>query len=541
MHDNLKNLLFFLADPNTLTQEHQKSAIQMGLNYLLDSTSHGVTKQNIAAVLQQGLSTKDPFKAILLNSALLQIEEKAVYSANLRKLLCEYKPSLTEANHILMSLNIDMFNKDKDTPAELKQHYHREVFKSLFEHSVDEIKKIYDRIIGDQSVTFKRTNRAVILTRQMLFPPHAPSVRTLEFAKNLKENYNKDVLIVSSSEFTIQGFSPIVPYFRGNSHESFIGKDNISYEGVDLPFSLFGNGNFTEESVEQCLRTIIDFQPELILSIGAPNMIGEVFNETSFGFFYMSGHGIPLTRTQHFHTWDEPSQEERQSMIEENIEKQHLFVSTPGYHKPPKFKSLNRTDYDLTDDAFVFAVIGLRLDTEVTEAFKRTIKTIIAGNDKAHFIFAGAFETYEKAIQQDPLLDKHCRYLGLQPDIMAVYEMCDVYLNPTRLGGGSSAAQALQAGVPVVTLPSGDVGFMALNFPDIADYDEMASIAVRLSLDADFLTEYQDITKSESDRLSVRNQYLQKIMDEFEKFANERALDNVQAQQTADSATIKPN
>ncbi len=528
MNDNLKNLLFFLANPHETTQEHLKHAIQVGLNYLLYSSSHNINKKDISALLKQGINTRDPFKAILINYALLHLEQNPKYSAFLKAAIPNYSVSLEESNHLFQSLNIDLFNTDENVDSQLRQHLDRKVLKSVFDNTLSKVQQIYNRVLDGKIVGFERTNKVIILTRQMLLPPHAPSVRTLEFAKNIKENYGKEVLIVCSNEYTSQGYSPTIPVSNGSSCEVFFGKDSITYQDTILPFATYGDGVFTEASTEFCIRTILNFKPELILSISAPNLIAEVFKDTSFNFFYMSGSELPFTKTQYYHTWNPPTKEQHLIMQQENIEKQHLFISTPGYHKPVQFSSLKRHDFGLEETSFVFAIIGLRLNTEVTADFKNVIKAIIKGNDKARFLFAGNFSEYETTIQQDPTLNKYCCFIGMQPDIMAVYEMCDVFLNPTRSGGGSSAAQALQAGLPVLTLPSGDVGFMAQNFPNIIDYDEMASTAIRLSLDSNFLEQYLSITTLESNRVSIRDKYLSKIMDKFEKFANQKLLENAQ-------------
>jgi len=49
------------------------------------------------------------------------------------------------------------------------------------------------------------------------------------------------------------------------------------------------------------------------------------------------------------------------------------------------------------------------------------------------------------------------RHLAFSSDLPGLFGICDLYLNPPRLGGGSSAAFALASGVPVFSLAFGDV------------------------------------------------------------------------------------
>jgi glycosyltransferase involved in cell wall biosynthesis len=63
--------------------------------------------------------------------------------------------------------------------------------------------------------------------------------------------------------------------------------------------------------------------------------------------------------------------------------------------------------------------------------------------------------------------------LGFQNDMLAVLDCCDLYINPKRKGGGTSAFEAMYKGMPLVTLPVGDVGLAAGADFQAADYDEM--------------------------------------------------------------------
>ena len=58
--------------------------------------------------------------------------------------------------------------------------------------------------------------------------------------------------------------------------------------------------------------------------------------------------------------------------------------------------------------------------------------------------------------------------------------LCGLCLNPRRTGGGASAAQALAAGVPILSFPGGDVASVA--GPDFLVTDEDAFIAQAAAL-----------------------------------------------------------
>jgi glycosyltransferase involved in cell wall biosynthesis len=75
----------------------------------------------------------------------------------------------------------------------------------------------------------------------------------------------------------------------------------------------------------------------------------------------------------------------------------------------------------------------------------------------SHIVFIGSFEHHHELVLTNPALAKHSSYIGFQDDILAVLELCDLYANPRRTGGGTSAAEAMFKGKPVVTYNYGDV------------------------------------------------------------------------------------
>ena len=59
--------------------------------------------------------------------------------------------------------------------------------------------------------------------------------------------------------------------------------------------------------------------------------------------------------------------------------------------------------------------------------------------------------------------------------MVGLMAVCDAYLNPRRVGGGASALQALEAGLPIVSPAAGDVASVA--GPDFCVADDDAFIA----------------------------------------------------------------
>lgn len=69
---------------------------------------------------------------------------------------------------------------------------------------------------------------------------------------------------------------------------------------------------------------------------------------------------------------------------------------------------------------------------------------------------------------------------------MQVYRILDLYINPERHGGGFSSAMALNAGIPVVTLPDCDVAYNAGEEFIVKDYGSMTEAVEKYANDKEF-------------------------------------------------------
>ncbi|MNN40462.1 Glycosyl transferases group 1 [compost metagenome] len=109
------------------------------------------------------------------------------------------------------------------------------------------------------------------------------------------------------------------------------------------------------------------------------------------------------------------------------------------------------------------------------EEFTSSLDGLLINNPNVRLAIVGNFDNYDRVIQQYTGLKQQSIFIGYQKDLSAVYTMCDIYLNPPRSGGGTSAAEALYMGVPVLTYPLGDVSYIARERNYINSMDEVGS------------------------------------------------------------------
>ncbi|HEX3076748.1 MAG TPA: glycosyltransferase, partial [Lachnospiraceae bacterium] len=77
-------------------------------------------------------------------------------------------------------------------------------------------------------------------------------------------------------------------------------------------------------------------------------------------------------------------------------------------------------------------------------------------------------------------------YIGYCNDMLALNSICDLYVNPHRMGGGFSIIEAFHEGVPGVTMDYGDVATAAGEGFCVNDYEDMVDTIKKYMEDREF-------------------------------------------------------
>lgn len=167
-------------------------------------------------------------------------------------------------------------------------------------------------------------------------------------------------------------------------------------------------------------------------------------------------------------------------------------------------------------EAFVLAVVGARLDVEITDDFCEMLESVL-GEDIV-VVFWGRYIKYSEISKEKyPKLKKYSYYLGFCSDILAHLECCDLYINPIRSGGGTSSVESLYKGVPVVTTEYGDVPTNVGEAFWVEDYKEMKNVIKRYYSDSEFYQKQSEYALQRVKRLLDTDGEFVKIISEMER------------------------
>lgn len=363
----------------------------------------------------------------------------------------------------------------------------------------------------------KRDNEAiVVLSSQVLEPEHGPTKTLFDRCCVLKNKLGKRVYIINTAEF--MSSAQIINYFQiqvPGYVEGYSRVERIAYETDEYPFMQCPKEMPQESIINDIIEKVKAINPYFIVTIGGNSIVSDVCSN-----YYPTltvgtvPSGLSTTKGQFQTIGRTINHDDREWLAQHGYTEEHLIESlfTSSFKK--QTHAYTREELGLPDGRFIVEVVGARLDDEVDEDFRNLLHPLM--EQGIFFAFAGVFKKYEEYAQKDKLFADNSIFLGFQEDMLAVNELCDLYLNPRRIGGGTSVAEALYKGLPAVTFNYGDVGVGAGEAFHVSSYEEAYEQIMRYSKDKEYYTKQSQLAKERAARLMDSDGEFVKVIREME-------------------------
>jgi glycosyltransferase involved in cell wall biosynthesis len=133
-----------------------------------------------------------------------------------------------------------------------------------------------------------------------------------------------------------------------------------------------------------------------------------------------------------------------------------------GYHHPFRVKlkpvsaPVARAELGITDGQVVIVTVGARLPHEIDGPWAQIMLDVMARNPNAVWLLVGGVGTVPPALAA-ARPGQVCT-LAQSNELRSIYRCCDLFVNPPRIGGGFSVAEAMGEGLPVLALAGSDAG-----------------------------------------------------------------------------------
>lgn len=432
---------------------------------------------------------------VFLNSILTKTNNKGEYIDKILKRAVESRElSIYEKYFILYQIIrigfVNVGSSGKDSGMLIRRLY-REVLKGYLSMIPQRLEKI--------PKAQRDKNAVVVITSQFLTMEHGPTKTALDRCYNFMKNMGKKLILINTKDLlTTYGMMPFHEICTPNTIKEYEKIQRISYKDEKIPFYQCKGvmPNLNE------IISIIDFvkkqKPYFIFNIGGNNITTDICSKMVPTIVEATVMGLPITEGQFSLLGRKKTEGDSKVIKELGFKDEQAIGSNFTFTFKDQTHNYTRKDFKLPEDKFLLLVVGGRLDFEVTKEFIEMFKGTIKFGTYA--VFAGRFSGYNEIAERDEVFQKNSAFLDFQNDMLAVSEICDLYVNPLRAGGQTSAAEAMYKGIPVVSINYGDVSVCAEEEFCVNNYEEMIE---RIKKFIDDKKYYEDMSNKAKERVKI--------------------------------------
>ncbi|MBK1837115.1 glycosyltransferase [Azospirillum sp. YIM B02556] len=353
--------------------------------------------------------------------------------------------------------------------------------------------------------------RVAMVTNQFTNQGHQPTRDCFDFAARMQDEFGLDVAIINVNGLPSRVENVFIPPMVAEVAADLEGVFALKMFGRQVKVASFTEPVFGRDKLSVIVEAIDGYDPDLIVSFGGSNIVSDLFGDSGARpvVALPTSSGITLSLAPIVLGFEERDHTQSIPTLYRTPFARRFRPFTFGYTLPPS--SGVRVDTGFPDGTVLFAVVGTRLDQEVTGEVLSLLDDILDRCPAAGLVFAG--DVRELPAQLAPLRNAaRMRCLGHVADIRALYARCHVFLNPPRQGGGGGAAFALAEEVPVVTHGWGDGA--SVSGPEFCVGDRAAYLdrAVTLATDSAARTVAGTAAKARFAAIGDRNRCVERLL-----------------------------
>ncbi len=311
--------------------------------------------------------------------------------------------------------------------------------------------------------------RVALIAPELANVEHAPTALALHHAR-LLAGKGLAVQVFCAQDLRMAD----MPSFFGGGERSIIAPPDQSSWSVVLPTSVTVHACNSDFSLmarwKDILARIGTFDPDLVFLVGFSSpLIGPLFKVRPV--LGLSTNTLPpacpvdlwLCANEHKAGTHDETWSPR-------------FPAAEAWHYPyrimhkPVLKSVSREQMGLRPGTIVLISVGDRLDREIQPRWASRMLEFMARHPMVEWVILGGSGKIPPALAGGNTSNIHP--LPHHPEVRSYCQCCDIFVNPPRMGGGFSVADAMADGLPVLAYGGSDGGdkLGALAVADDAEY-----------------------------------------------------------------------
>ncbi len=400
---------------------------------------------------------------------------------------------------------------------------------AVFDEKTDEmLNEMYDRCYNNLADGLKEClvkipheerdkNLVMIFTMQFLNTTHAPTKTIIERAMALSRAGKRVVIVNTCEHYIVRGYLPMYQTGYGRVLKEYNDVQTVKMGNFNMQFLQLSEEYPIQYRIQILANFIKKLKPFYILSVGTGSILADLCgNIVPCASMTLTLSSLAKTKSKLRILERELYPEEEKFFADNDIIKNEF-----KFELKKQQKKFTRQEMNLPEDKFILVVVGMCLKSEVSTAFAEMLeKTCLNG---CYVVFAGIVDNYNELMKKYPTIDENSSFIGYCDDILALMEICDLYVNPDRMGGGFSVIEAFSKRVPGVYLNKGDV--CAAGGEDFAvnDFNEMEKQIIKYKEDKEYYNNMAKLAKKRANIMTspdgaivdIDRQICQKIEEKY--------------------------
>lgn len=392
------------------------------------------------------------------------------------------------------------------------------------ERLLEKLKSYYienEKIVVEKRPIKSKKYKIILYLNQLLSINHSPTKLALDFINRLyKYDESVELMIISEDSYTLNKNEIMISdFFLAPNSSDF--KD-IHYNYLDNKIDIYYSN--TKASFGKRIKDIVEkikkFNPNIIYSWSNFSVPLSILKD-HYTMIYRSMGGMPINDYSHYILYKSLLRDINDHLKQKILGNYSLInLSVTLSNSKKEYK---RKDYKIRKKDFVLITVGNRLNVELSKEYIDIIISYLVNQEDIKWIIVGV-KTIDYIVKKyKNLIDNKIIFIKYENDLLSLYRICDIYINPIRKGGGISSAMAMKAGLPIVTTKtSSDVveWYGEENAVDnLKDYiDEINKLRYNLEY---FNTKKRNAIKRINFFENImNNKELEEIMKIFKKFSD---------------------
>jgi len=272
-----------------------------------------------------------------------------------------------------------------------------------------------------------------------------------------------------------------------------------------------------ENEMSNILNIVNEYKPYFIFSFGAGNVTCDLASNLVTTVSFPLTSNLAISESQIHIMRSNLTKKNLQFIEKVNVDLDSIIISQPQGEAKSKV-SFKKEDFNLPSDKFLLSVIGNRLTEEITKEFISLLLETITCN--THIVFIGSFDNYSDYCEEFKNLNSNSTLLSFQENLFDVVKLFDLFVNPSRIGGGTGGFYTVMNGLPLITLDYGDVHTSTDGLFSVKTYSEMKEVIIKYATDNEFYkAQCKKSDELSMSRLSIKSEVSQILKDiESNKF-----------------------